>query len=192
MVSRSLIACLLPLAALVAGCDRQSGPPAQQNTVASNDEVAPDEVTGSPKPAEKLDRSHKGESAAELPFDGPDGKPVRVADFRGRPVLVNLWATWCAPCVAELPTLDALAKSGTVRVIAVSQDQDATKARPFLAARKLSLTPYTDGEMAMSLAKQANLPTTFLYDARGREVWRMSGGFAWDGPESAKLIAEAG
>ena len=189
MVSRSLICCLL---LVLAGCDRQTAAPAQPNTSVAADEVAPDEVTAAPKPVEKLDRSHKGDVASDMPFDGPDGKPVTLADFRGKPVLLNLWATWCAPCVAELPTLDALAKSGKVRVIAVSQDQDVAKVRPFLDRRRLSLTPYTDGEMGLSLAKQANLPTTFLYDAAGREVWRMSGGFAWDEAEAAKLIAEAG
>ena len=188
MVSRSLIACLLLTGVGLGGCDRQSEAPGQQTSV---DKAAPDEVTGPATPAEKLDRSHTGEAAADLPFAGPDGKPVRLTDFRGKPVLVNLWATWCAPCVAELPTLDRLAKTGTVRVLAVSQDADPAKVPPFLATRKLSLAAYTDGAMGLSLGKGANLPTTFLYDAQGREVWRMNGGFAWDGAEAAKLIAEA-
>ena len=117
---------------------------------------------------------------------------MTLAAFKGKPVLVNLWATWCAPCVAELPTLDALARSGKIRVIAVSQDQDATKVAPFLGQRKVSLAAYRDPQLGLSLAYKANLPLTVLFDAQGREVWRMAGGFAWDGAEAAALVAEAG
>ena len=189
MVSRSLIVCLL----LLAGCDRKSDAPAQQRTPAATaDEVAPDEATTAAQPADKLDRSHKGVAAPTLAFEGSDGKPVTLAAFRGKPVLVNLWATWCAPCVAELPTLDRLGKAGTVRVVAVSQDMDAAKIEPFLRGRKVALTAYRDPKLGLSLAYRANLPTTILYDAAGHEVWRMSGGFAWDGADAARLIAEAG
>ena len=78
-----------------------------------------------------------------------------------------------------------------MRVIAVSQDADAAKVAPFLLARKVALEPYRDPKLGLSVAYQANLPTTILYDAAGREVWRMAGDFTWDGPEAAKLIAEA-
>ncbi|HEX8486069.1 MAG TPA: TlpA disulfide reductase family protein [Sphingomonas sp.] len=198
--SRPLIVCLLPLVVL-GGCDRKSGEAAQANVVANvaanvaADEVAPasaDEVTGAPvKAADKLDRSHKGEAAPTLAFQAPDGKPVTLATFAGKPVLVNLWATWCGPCVAELPTLDALARSGKVRVIAVAQDLDAAKVAPFLKGRGVALDAYRDPKLGLSLAYQANLPTTILFDARGREVWRMTGGYEWDTPAAAALIAEA-
>lgn len=190
--SRPLIACLLPLAA-IAGCDRKSDAPAQAN-VARIDEVAPapDEVASAPgKAADKLDRSHKGETAPALAFQAPDGKPATLASFAGKPVLVNLWATWCGPCVAELPTLDALAKSGKVRVAAVAQDLDPSKVAPFLKGRGLSLAAYRDPKLGLSLAYQANLPTTILFDARGSEVWRMTGAYEWNTPAAATLIAEA-
>ena len=196
-MSRSLIVGLLLVPGLLlgltlGGCDRKSDAPAQPSPAnVSAGEVAPDEVTAAPSRTEKLDRSHEGEAAPALAFEAPDGKPMTLAAFRGKPVLVNLWATWCAPCVAELPTLDRLAKAGTVRVIAVSQDSDAGKVAPFLLARKVALEAYRDPRLGLSVAYQANLPTTILYDASGREVWRMAGDFAWDGPEAAKLIAEA-
>ena len=165
---------------------------------AALDEVAPspDEATGTPAaPVEKIDRSHKGETGPAISFTAPDGKAVTLASFKGKPLLLNLWATWCAPCVAEMPTLDAVAGSlkGKVQVVAVSQDlQGAEKVTPFFAQKAFTtLQPYLDTKAALSIAYQANLPTTILYDSDGREVWRMLGGYEWNTPAAAKLIAEA-
>ena len=184
---------LLVSALAMAGCDRQAAAPEQAS-------VAPDEVAAAPAPAVKagtLDRSHRGEPAPAAAFIAPDGGQVRLADFRGRPLLVNLWATWCAPCVAELPTLDAAAgKPGrSLRVLTVSQDLDETPATAtrFLGDRGFKrLEPYRDPKLALGTAYGANLPATVLYDAAGREVWRRLGGFDWDSSEADQLIAEAG
>ena len=77
-------------------------------------------------PVKGVDRSHKGQPALSGNFNDPDGGEISLAEFKGTPVLVNLWATWCAPCVKELPTLDKLAAAhrddGQLGVIAVSQD----------------------------------------------------------------------
>ncbi len=142
----------------------------------------------------RLDISKRGEAAPEAVFQAPDGRPVQLSDFRGQPLLVNIWATWCAPCVKEMPMLDALAEREADRltVIAVSQDlQGAEKVDPFFeAANFRMLEPYLDPETGLSLAVGSGLmPTTVLYDSQGREVWRMIGAMDWDGARAAALLA---
>src|SRR6266540_1690823 len=75
-------------------------------------------------PAKGVDRSHKGQPPPGVSFKDPDGADISLAELAGRPLLVNLWASWCAPCVKELPTLDGLSRSsGTkLQVAAISQD----------------------------------------------------------------------
>ena len=188
---RSLIVCLPLLALLVvAGCDKPKPKPEQANASAQ---------AGAPELGPNgniLDRSHKGEAMPAMPFSAPGGAPATLTAFRGRPVLVNLWATWCGPCVKELPALDALAKSeaGKVKVIAVSQDLGGDKqVQPFWKAHGMrNLVAYTDPKMALMNALKIDvLPTTILYDSRGREVWRVIGGKDWTSADAAKLLAEA-
>ncbi|WP_239987466.1 TlpA disulfide reductase family protein [Sphingosinithalassobacter portus] len=194
---RPVIAFLLvAFAASLAGCDRQSNPPEQANDALPVDAPMPP-VDGNAAVEEigKLDRSHAGEMAPHLKIVAPDGSETSLDAFQGKPVLLNLWATWCAPCVAELPTLDTLAgrEAGKVQVIALSQDFDgAEKVAAFFAKNRYAhLQPYRDDEAAFSLSMQTNLPTTILYDSQGREVWRMLGGMDWTGDAAAELIAEA-
>ncbi len=147
-------------------------------------------------PTGRLDRSHAGEPAPATAFEDPQSGRVALSDFRGRPLLVNLWATWCAPCVIEMPTLDALAEreDGRVQVLAVSQDADGrAKVDAFFAERRFAaLEPYLDPSLGLMTELGVDtLPTTILFDAEGREVWRMTGIADWRSEESAALIAEA-
>jgi thiol-disulfide isomerase/thioredoxin len=176
---------LLPVALLAAACDRQE--PANNAAEAAEAGV----------PAKGVDRSHKGQPAPDVAFADPDGGEITLADFRGTPVLVNLWATWCAPCVKELPTLNALArthaKDGSLGVIAVSQDNGPQgSVEAFLAKLKVDdLGAYHDPKMALSGALGAQvLPTSILYDAQGREVWRYVGDLDWTSEEATRLLAD--
>jgi len=180
LIFRLLVAAPLLLAATA--CDRQS----QESPQAP----APrGELTGA------LDISRRGEAAPAAAFQDAAGGRISLARFRGTPVLVNLWATWCAPCVAEMPTLDALAESsaGRLRVLTVSQDvTGSVVVRPFFErARFRALQPWLDpdGNLGAAIGTE-RLPTTVLYDADGREVWRIVGGLDWQGPRANTLLAD--
>jgi thiol-disulfide isomerase/thioredoxin len=146
-------------------------------------------------PTGRLDRSHAGRLAPATEFQDPDGAPARLADFQGKPVLLNLWATWCAPCVAEMPTLDKLAarEGGRLQVLTVSQDLDGReKVEAFFDKQGYrNLETWLDPKMAlMAGLKTDTLPTTILYDARGREVWRVVGMEDWESGRTALLLKE--
>jgi thiol-disulfide isomerase/thioredoxin len=142
-----------------------------------------------------VDRTHKGTLAPAAAFVDADGKSVTFANFRGAPVLLNLWASWCAPCVKELPTLDKLAQSQRIRVVTISED-DGPHPSVVAFLDKLNahhLGSYQDSGMAFSaaLGPDTVLPTTILYNSNGKEVWRYVGGFDWTSPQAATLISEA-
>ena len=212
MRSYAALSVLIGLSLAVSGCDKRSGEAAQgsANGVAANEGAAPDEVTADEVPSDGaaaggevfkhvVDRSHKGDAMPDKPFTTLDGKPATLKQIAaGKPMLVNLWATWCAPCIAELPALDKLAataKAKGVTVIAVSQDQEGKAlVPPFWAARKLAtLRTWLDAENALGFHYgTGTLPTTNLYDAQGKEVVRIVGALEWGGPDGQKLLQEIG
>lgn len=202
----------LALAGLLAGCDRQNPPAPQGNganaAAAAAAPAAPGGADGNASfnsavhaqyPTGRLDRSHAGTAAPDIAFQGPDGRPARLSGFRGRPLLVNLWATWCGPCIVEMPSLDTLAlrqpAGQGVQVVAISQDSSdgRRKVTDFFAQRNFQrLQPYLDSEMGLMFGLGLDtLPTTILYDSQGREVWRMVGMADWQGERVARLLLEA-
>ena len=181
------IACLLPLA-LLAACDKQDSTTAQATGAAQTAEA---------EPAGVLDRTQASTAMPADRFTTPDGKPVTLAAFKGQPLLVNLWATWCGPCVKEMPSLDRLAakSKGKLRVLVVNQDSKKQATDPVPAwwakARLANLELYRDAENNLGFAFGGGmLPTTVLYDAQGKEVWRVAGGMDWDGAKAGALLGE--
>ena len=128
---------------------------------------------------------------------GRDGEKDSTADFAGKTVLLNLWATWCAPCVAEMPLLDDLAADldGQVRVVTVSVDmQGAAVVEPFFAEHQLQNLPMwldPQNELAFAFGGGPVLPLTVLYDAQGHEVWRVIGAYDWGSEQARAEIVDA-
>lgn len=147
-------------------------------------------------PAFKVDRSHAGTPLPALRFKDAGGKVLDLGATDG-PVLLNLWATWCAPCVKEMPQLDRLAGTleGEVRVVTVSQDvRGGEVVTPFFAKGGFArLQPWLDPDTQLSaqFTPEGVLPLTILFDASGKEVLRVTGGYDWDSPEAARLVREA-
>jgi thiol-disulfide isomerase/thioredoxin len=191
-LSRSLNLAVLGLAVALAGCNRQSGEKAQPQPSASAS------AEGATRPGERtgaLDRSHKGSAMPDFTLTDQSGRRAALASFKGKPLLVNLWATWCAPCIAELPTLDRLAadKTGALKVLTVAQDMsDTSRVAPFLAEKAPHLEPWLDPKNELAFHYDVGtLPTTIYYDAKGREVWRYVGGHDWTSTATARMLAEA-
>jgi thiol-disulfide isomerase/thioredoxin len=190
---RSLLLSLTCALALVTGgCDRESAEPAQQqeNSSATNGSEADGGLHGT------LDRSFAGQPIPAAELTDPSGGKLALADTKGKPVLINLWATWCVPCVAEMPLLDALAGElgDSVQVLTVSEDLTGAEAvEPFFAERKLANLPkWMDPKNDLPVAfGGSSLPLTVLYDAEGKEVWRVVGGYDWGSAAARELIAEA-
>lgn len=195
---RSVIVLLLLTGALSA-CDRQSAPQEQANAaaIATPGEVPENAVQGEEAFTYRIDRAQAGAAAPTFAFTAPDGSEATLQDFAGSPLLVNLWATWCTPCVAEMPTLDAVAESYAgqgLKVLTVSQDnQGAAQVEPFFRKRSfLRLKAWLDPENQFGFHYATGLlPTTVLYDGEGREVARVIGAMDWQGAEARALIEEA-
>lgn len=134
------------------------------------------------------------EPVGEFTFLNAVGAPLGIKDWKGRVVLLNLWATWCAPCRKEMPGLDKLQKelgSDKFEVVALSVDRAGLEgARKFLDSIKIqNLKLYADpSTRSGSALKAVGMPTTLLIDAEGREVGRLVGPAEWDSADARRLI----
>jgi thiol-disulfide isomerase/thioredoxin len=142
----------------------------------------------------KLVVATNGQPPPTLPFLDPDGRQTDLARLKAPVVVVNFWATWCAPCRTEMPTLARLqaAYPGRVRIVPISMDdaKDRGKARAFIAGYP-PLPFYQDPGSKLVFALNPpteGLPTTVLYDAGGRERARLEGGADWSGPDAHAVI----
>lgn len=133
----------------------------------------------------------------DFPFLDADDKPHKLSDYGGKVLLVNFWATWCAPCVKEMPSLNRLQSKmdkEKFQVLPLSLDGPTrAKVAPFYADNKLTeLGIYFDkGRKAMQALQVSVLPTTILIDHIGREIGRLEGDADWSTPEAVALMKAA-
>jgi thiol-disulfide isomerase/thioredoxin len=137
------------------------------------------------------------EAPAPVKFQDAEGKERTLADWRGKVVLLNLWATWCLPCRKEMPSLDRLQAelgSDKFEVVALSVDRKGLDAsKKFLDETKVErLALYVDATArATSELRVVGLPATLLLDAQGREIGRLLGPAEWDSDDAKRLIRAA-
>jgi thiol-disulfide isomerase/thioredoxin len=134
----------------------------------------------------------------DLAFMDGDGKPRKLSDWKGKTVLLNLWATWCVPCRKEMPALDKLeGKLGSDKfaVVAINIDtRDADKPKTFLKDANLTRLGNFHDEKAgvfqelKGIGLALGMPTSVLIDGRGCEIGNMSGPAEWDSPDAIELI----
>jgi thiol-disulfide isomerase/thioredoxin len=162
--------------------------------------------------AKKLEPLAHGEVAAltmattpqrlpDLAFEDAAGNPKKLSDWRGKTVLVNLWATWCVPCRKEMPALDSLqAKLGgkDFEVVAINIDtRDPEKPKNFLKDAKLTRLGYFSDQKAKvfqdlkNIGKAVGMPTSVLVDGRGCEIADIAGPAEWASDDAIKLIQAA-
>ena len=168
-----------------------SNGPAQKAAAEVKTEAAPGNGLGA------FVRKAQPEPLPNVVFQNGDGQPVSLDSFKGRVVLLNLWATWCLPCRREMPALDRLQTalgSADFEVVALSIDRaGAAGGRKFLdgvGVSKLKLYVDPSAKLGNEL-KAVGLPTTLLIDRQGREIGRLIGPAEWDDAEAQKLVKQA-
>ncbi len=137
----------------------------------------------------------------DLAFEDADGKPKKLSDWRGRTVLVNLWATWCVPCRREMPALDSLQTrlgGPDFEVVAVNIDtRDPEKPKNFLKDANLTRLNYFSDQKAKvfqdlkAIGRALGMPTSVLVDGKGCEIATIAGPAEWASDDAVKLITAA-
>jgi len=129
----------------------------------------------------------------EAYMQGLDGPSRKLSDFKGKPLLINVWASWCGPCREEMGSLERLAKRYNGRqfnMIGISTDDYPDRAKGFLKVANVSFSNYIDSRLMLENMLGADrLPLTLLIDEQGRVLGKYYGAKQWDSPQALALIA---
>lgn len=130
----------------------------------------------------------------EAKLRGFDGKTKKFSDFKGKPLIINVWANWCGPCRSEMSSLERLARrygGKQFNVIGISTDDDGYAAAAFIRQSKISFENFLDSHVLLENMLGANtIPLTILVDANGRVLEKARGAYDWDSPQTVDAIGE--
>ena len=133
-----------------------------------------------------------GHTLGDAMMRGLNSPPRALHEFRGRPLLINVWASWCGPCRAEMASLERLAWLDETRyftIIGVSTDDYVDKAQTALAESNATITHFIDQDLVLEkMLGASTLPLTVLIDAEGRVLGKVHGAQEWDGREAVEYI----
>lgn len=136
-----------------------------------------------------------GSLLRDAPLYGFAGDFRKLSELRGKPLLINVWASWCGPCRAEMGSLERLSRrygGKQFNVIGISTDDDADAAAAFIMQSQITFDNYLDSKLVLENMLGANaIPLTVLVDANGRVIQKIRGSREWDSQESLDLIRKA-
>ena len=136
-----------------------------------------------------------GGTLPEATMQGLSGPSRKLSEFRGKPLIINVWASWCGPCRSEMGSLERLFwryEGRKFSMIGISTDDYRDKAEAFLKMSPSSFSHFIDSRLMLENMLGANkIPLTVLVDARGRVVGKYYGAKDWDSPEARMLIGKA-
>lgn len=125
---------------------------------------------------------------------GFSGKTGKFSDYKGKPLIINVWASWCGPCRAEMGSLNRLARrygGKQFNVIGISTDDDGKAAAAYIKQAKISFENFLDSHVALESMLGANtIPLTILVDAQGKILDKVRGAHEWDNPEIVDAIGK--
>lgn len=135
-----------------------------------------------------------GGTLREAQLNGLTVPPAKLSSFRGKPLIINVWASWCGPCRAEMASLDSLSKrykGKPFKVIGISTDDYPDKAYDFLERATIGFENFIDAKLELENMLGANrLPLTLLIDSQGKVLAKHYGAKDWDSPETRQMIAK--
>lgn len=136
----------------------------------------------------------QGAVLREATLRGLNGPSRQLSHYHGKPLLINVWASWCGPCRAEMGSLERLAwhsQSKDFTVIGISTDDSEAAAKAYLRSANATLNHYIDRALELENMLGANrLPLTILVDAKGKVLGKYYGAREWDSPEAQRWIAD--
>ena len=135
-----------------------------------------------------------GSYLREANLHGFSGQTKKFSDFKGKPLIINVWASWCGPCRAEMGSLQRLARRYGGRqfnVIGISTDDDGNAAAAYIKKSKITFENFLDSKVFLENMLGANtIPLTVLVDEQGRVLEKVHGAYQWDSPEALDAISE--